>query len=94
MTGYLPHPPGSAGRFASLTAPGGGTNSPRIVLVSAAARCLGVLASCLLTAEVAADIVARDAEVASPQLTASIVVRMRKNGPFFVVAHRLDASPP
>src|ERR1700760_347593 len=73
-------PLGSFGCFASRTAPGGGTNFPKIALASAAARCAGVPDGWLLTATVPEDSFARGAEVAVPQLTASIAPRIRRNG--------------
>jgi len=80
----VPDPLGSFGWFASRTAPGGGTNSPRIAFASAAARCSGVPDGRPLTAGVPEDLAARGAYVSPPQPTASTAPTMRRNGPVFL----------
>jgi hypothetical protein len=80
MTG---DPLGSAGRCARRTAPGGGTNSRRIALASAAARCCGVPEGWPLTASVPADSAGCDVAVAVPQPTARTAHGRRSKGPVF-----------
>ncbi len=89
----VPDPLGSAGRFGSRTAPGGGTNSPRIALASAAARCFGVPDGWLLTAGVPEDFAACGAGVTAAQLTASAAPRMRRNGPVLLSFTSLGRKP-
>src|ERR1700749_4040905 len=81
MTG---DPSGSAGRFGSRTAPGGGTNIPRIALASAAARRSaappeGLPAGRLVTAGAFEEAPACGAEVTVPQPVASLTPRMKRN---------------
>jgi len=80
----VPDPLGSFGWFASRTAPGGSTNSPRIAFASAAARCSGVPDGRSLTVGVPEDLAARGAYVSPPQPTASTAPTMRRNGPVFL----------
>jgi hypothetical protein len=78
MTG---DPLGSAGCLASRTAPGGGTNVPRIAFASTAARCLAGPDGWLLTvtAVVPEEAAVCGAEVAVPQPAASSAPVRRKN---------------
>src|SRR5690242_4491702 len=94
MTG---EPLGSRGRFASLTAPGGGTNFPRIALASAAARCFAGPDGWLLTVTAVEPEVAAvcGAEVTVPQPAASAAVSTprKRNGFGFLTLTTLGRQP-
>src|SRR6185437_8340066 len=87
MTG---EPLGSRGRFASLTAPGGGTNFPRIALASAAARCFAGPDGWLLTVTA---VCGAEGTVAQPAASAAVSTPRKRNGFGFLTLTTLGRQP-